>query len=141
VGLAERYNASANWESSFLVVAFTEEAMSFPPGSILKRRLHGLSGLFFYHMGVYVGGDTVIHFGPEKDWAGAIVRKESLAEFAAGRRVLLHAAPRNAAHGEAICAEAERLYTNAGNDFNHRYHFVRNNCEDFCVTTYEVRYA
>ncbi len=35
--------------------------MQFAPGSIVKRRLNGFAGMFFYHMGIYVGGNNFIH--------------------------------------------------------------------------------
>ena len=115
--------------------------MKLQPGSIVKRRLTGFAGLFFYHMGVYVGNDTVVHFGGERKFAQAILLRESLAAFAAGKPVVVHAPPRNPAHARAVCAEAERLYTDTQNCFNHCYDFAFKNCEDFCITTYQVAYA
>jgi hypothetical protein len=52
----------------------------------------------------------------------------------------VHAAPRNAAHAAAFCDAAERLYRDADNRFNDRYHWVCNNCESFCVSYYEAPY-
>src|SRR4051812_42705704 len=89
--------------------------MPFPPGSIVKRRLSGFAGLFFHHMGVYVGNDTVVHFGGETKFANALLLRESLTAFAAGKGVVLHAAPKNPAHGQAVCAEAERQYADSRN--------------------------
>lgn len=112
--------------------------MHIPLGSIVKRRLHGLAGLFFWHMGVYVGAGMVIHFGGEKKPGDDTVRRDTLETFAAGRRVVLHAEPRDTAHSEAVVDAAERLCADARNRFNGRYHFAHNNCEDFCVASYEV---
>ena len=115
--------------------------MNYEPGTILKRPLGGLAGWLYSHMGVYVGDGTVIHFNGEKQKSrGAVLRRDTLDAFAAGRPVKLHAAPRNAHHGRAICEEAERLYQDAQNLFNHRYDWVYNNCESFCVSCFEARY-
>jgi Lecithin retinol acyltransferase len=115
--------------------------MKIEPGTIVKRPLGGLAGWLYCHMGVYVGDDTVIHFNGEKQKSrNALLRKDRLAAFAGGKPITVHAAPRNAAHGEAICAEAERLYQDAQNAFNNQYHTVHNNCESFCVSCFEVRY-
>ena len=53
--------------------------------------------------------------------------------FADGKPVKLHAAPKNAAHAQAICEAALGHYEDERNGFNNRYDFVRNNCESFCV--------
>jgi hypothetical protein len=116
--------------------------MDFEPGSILKRSLGGWYGWLYCHMGVYVGGGMVIHFNGEKQKSrNAVLRKEPLARFAQGKPVRLHAAPRNAAHARAVCAAAEQHLRDAENGFNNRYDFVRNNCENFCVNCFEVRYV
>lgn len=116
--------------------------MKLVPGTIIKRPLGGLWGLFYSHMGIYVGADSVIHLnGETKGNRNAWVRKDTLAAFAAGRRVSIHAAPKNPAHGRAVRQEAERVLRDGANAFNARYDFALNNCEDFCVACYEVQYA
>ena len=117
------------------------QAIDLFAGSIIARPVGGLWGLFYDHMGIYVGDDTVIHFnGETKKSIGAVLRKDSLDGFASGYDVRLHASPRNEAHARAVCAEAERLYRAERNRFNRRYDMVVNNCEDFCTTCYEVAY-
>ncbi len=120
----------------------TSTATEFVPGTILKRSLGGWYGWIYCHMGIYVGDGRVIHFNGEKQKSrNAVLRKDSLAKFADGRPVKVHAVPRNDAHARAVCAEAERLLREEQNDFNNRYHFVSNNCESFCVNCFEVRYV
>jgi hypothetical protein len=115
--------------------------MDFVPGSILKRPLGGWYGWLYCHMGVYVGDGMIVHFNGEKQKTrNAVLRKETLERFADGRPVRLHAAPKNAAHGQAICAAAERYYQDEQNGFNNHYDFIRNNCESFCVNCFEVQY-
>lgn len=114
--------------------------MNFEPGSIIKRPLGGLYGLFYCHMGVYVGDGMVIHFNGEKQKTRhAVLRKDTLERFAEGRTVKLHAAPKNAAHARAVCEEADRHYRDEQNGFNNCYDFVSNNCESFCVRCFEVQ--
>lgn len=115
--------------------------MRFPLGSIIKRRLDSFWGLFYCHMGIYVGDDEVIHFcGMKKKQRGARVRRDSLKEFADGQEVLLHEAPESDSHGRAVCRAAEHLYRHRHNGFDGRYEFAWNNCEDFCVACFEVSY-
>jgi hypothetical protein len=115
--------------------------MNFAPGSIIKRSLGGWSGLLYCHMGVYIGDGMVIHFNGEKQKTrNAVLRKDTLEKFAAGKPVRLHAAPKNAAHAQAICAAALRHYQDEQNGFNNCYDFVHNNCENFCVHCFEVQY-
>jgi hypothetical protein len=116
--------------------------MNFEPGSIIKRSLGGWCGLFYYHMGVYIGDGAVIHFNGEKPKSkSARVCKDTLEQFTAGKPVKLHAAPRNAVHAQAICTAALAHYQNEQNGFNDRYDFFNNNCESFCVSCYEVGYV
>ncbi len=115
--------------------------MTFEPGSIIKRPLGGWYGRLYCHMGVYVGAGMVIHFNGEKQKTrNAVLRRDSLEKFADGKPVKLHAAPKNAAHGQAICVAAEQHYQDEQNGYNNRYDFVRNNCESFCVHCFEVPY-
>jgi hypothetical protein len=121
--------------------------MAFKRGSIVKRPLQGWYTWFswivgvYWHMGVYVGDGMAVHFNGEKSSTNARVCRDTLEAFSAGERVVLHAGPRNRRHGEAVCAEAERLLEQSSNSFNNKYSFSFNNCEDFCVTCYEVDYA
>ncbi|NUM34239.1 MAG: lecithin retinol acyltransferase family protein, partial [Candidatus Brocadiae bacterium] len=39
--------------------------MGFVPGSIIKRPVNGFWGLFYNHMGIYIGNDEVVHFSGE----------------------------------------------------------------------------
>jgi hypothetical protein len=116
--------------------------MNFEPGSIVKRPLSGFWGVFYCHMGVYVGDGMVIHFNGEKQKSrNARLCRDSLEKFAAGKPVMLHATPKNAAHGRATCAEALARFYEEQNGFNDCYDFAHNNCESFCVRCFEVRYA
>lgn len=120
--------------------------MAFKRGSIIRRPLTGWYADYTWivgiswHMGVYVGKGRVIHFDGEKDSTDARVCKVSLEEFANEEEVELHAAPKSRQHATAVCAEAERILRKAKNGYNDEYHFVVNNCEDFCVACYEVSY-
>ncbi len=115
--------------------------MGFVPGSIVKRPVNGFWGLFYNHMGIYIGNDEVVHFsGESKKADDAIIRKDKLQAFAAGHEVRLHASPKNSEHANAICQEAQRLLVNRSNGYNEQYGFVARNCEDFCVHCYEVLY-
>ena len=112
--------------------------MELLPGSILSRSLPGFLGLFYVHMGIYLGNDTVIHYkGERKSRRNALLNKDSLHAFAEDYEVTVHAPPKNPDHAHRVCAEADKLYHMAVNDYNHRYHFMLNNCEDFCVHCYE----
>lgn len=116
-------------------------AEPFPPGSILKRPLPAFWGLFFLHMGIYIGNGQVIHFnGERKKTTDATIRQEPLEVFAGGFPVKLHAAPRNAAHAAAVCAQADHFLRDSGNRWNGRYGMFLNNCEDFTITCFQVRY-
>jgi len=75
--------------------------MSFGPGTILKRRLGGLFGLFYSHMGVYIGNGRVVHFnGETKNSWNAVLRTDTLQEFVNGQAVSVHAVPKSWRHGE-----------------------------------------
>ena len=116
--------------------------MDITPGTIVKRRLHGLYGLLYWHMGVYVGDGTVVHYnGETKKTRGAVLRRDALEAFAAGRSIVVHAAPRNAQHGGAVCDEALRRLDSEADHYEGRYDFALHNCEDFCVDCYQVAYA
>jgi hypothetical protein len=118
--------------------------MSFMPGTILKRPLCGFfSRLFFFHMGVYIDNGLVIHFnGETKKSCNAVLRIDTMQDFANGQPVSLHAGPKSWRHGEAICREARRLHAlGTNNCWNYLYDFAGRNCEDFCIHCYQVAYS
>lgn len=115
--------------------------MTFEPGSIIKRPIEGFWGWLYDHMGIYIGNNQVVHFsGESKKERDVLIHKVCLAEFAAGHKVQLHAAPKNRMHAIAICKKADQIYKNRNNSYNGRYHFTWNNCEDFCIECYEEVY-
>jgi len=112
-----------------------------PPGSILKRRLNNLWGLFYHHMGIAMADGTVIHFnGENKKDRTATLRRDPLETFAAGRTVQVHAAAVDDAHGRAVCAAAQAALRQANAPQSPPYDFKWNNCEDFAVACYETPY-
>jgi Lecithin retinol acyltransferase len=116
--------------------------MSFMPGTILKRPLGGFFGLFYSHMGIYLGNGLVEHFNGEtkKSW-NSVLRIDTVQDFANGQLVSVHAIPKSWRHGEAICQEALRLHAlGAANGWNYLYDFAGRNCEDFCIQCYQVAY-
>ena len=100
------------------------------PGSIIKRKIYGV----VWHMGIYVGDGKVVHYHNPKDdkldQSSTKIRKESLTKFANGKAVFIHAEPRNAKHSKETVKKAETFYRNP-KDYNGKYNFVFNNCEDF----------
>ena len=117
--------------------------MGFVPGSIIKRRMTGVFGILFHHMGIYVNNDMVIHFTGEKKRGKAqniLICKDTLQTFTESCEIKLHTAPKNFYHAKAVCEEANRLLRDKNNRYNHQYSFVFNNCEDFCIACYEVQY-
>jgi|LSQX01.1.fsa_nt_gb hypothetical protein len=100
------------------------------PGSIIKRRIYGV----VWHMGIYVGDGKVIHYHNPKDdkldQSSTKIRKETLKKFANGKAVFIHAEPKSAKHSKEIVKKAETFYRNP-KDYNGKYNFVFNNCEDF----------
>ena len=110
-------------------------------GSIIKRSLSGLQGFIWNHMGIYMGNSQVIHFnGESKTISDATIKLDSLAHFADGKSVYIHAEPVSRRHAVAVCREAEKHLKNIRNGFNNNYDFVFQNCEDFCVQCFEVEY-
>ena len=78
--------------------------MELLPGSILSRSLPGFLGLFYVHMGIYLGNDTVIHYkGERKSRRNALLNKDSLHAFAEDYEVTVHAPPKNRAKTLPIC--------------------------------------
>jgi hypothetical protein len=117
--------------------------MDLMPGTILRRVLGGFAGwLSCFHVAIYLGNGLVIHFnGETKGNRNAVVRIDSLEEFANGRPVSVHGAPKNERHGEATCREARRLHDlGQANGWNYLYNFALHNCEDFCNHCYELAY-
>jgi hypothetical protein len=109
--------------------------VDFVPGSILKRRLNGGLGYLFWHMGVYIGSNRVVHFnGETKKNGDAKIVCEDLAVFAGGFDVFLHATPSD---GSAVCETANRLLLQEENGYDGKYSFLFNNCEDFAVACFD----
>jgi hypothetical protein len=110
-----------------------EDAAFFPVGSILRRPVEGNGGQAFFHEGILMPGGKVIHFnGERKGDMGAILREDSLFDFANGALVHCHLIPKDEAHSMDICSRARDLVDNHQNNFNGNYCFLLNNCQDFC---------
>jgi hypothetical protein len=89
---------------------------------MVKRRLQGLWGLFFWHHGIYIGNGRVVHFtGESKRDKTVKVIDDSLVGFACGKRVEVHKPPYDEKHGRAVCNEAVRILNDANNGFNGRF--------------------
>jgi Lecithin retinol acyltransferase len=134
----------AFWERpSYTSVSREETHMDLMPGTIVKRQLGGFFGLFYSHMGVYVGNGLVVHFnGEKKKSSNAILRMDTVRDFANGKPVSVHVVPKSRRHGEAVCQEALRLHAlGEANEWNWLYDFAGRNCEDFCTQCYEVAYV
>ncbi len=115
--------------------------LDYPPGSILKRRLNNLWGLFYCHMGILMDDGTVIHFNGEgKKDRMAKLRRDTLDVFAAGQRVQVHALAVDPVHGQAVCRAALKALQEAQDSHDPAYDFKWNNCEDFCIACYETPY-
>jgi HRAS-like suppressor 3 len=109
----------------------------YPIGSIIRRRLDGIAGLYGWHWGIYVGNGEVVHFnGFTKKERGAIIRRDSLTKFAAGHGIQLHHRPSDSKRGKAIADFACRLQGLSENGFNGSYAFLSKNCQDFCAYCY-----
>jgi len=116
--------------------------MNIPIGSMIQRRLDGIYFLY-KHVGIYIGGEDVIHFsGTYKKNKAVKIDKTTLKGFAGPKRkkVSIRQKPKNTIHGKAVCDEAKRIYRDPNNKFNNNYNFVFKNCEDFAVHCYEVEY-
>ena len=110
-----------------------EDAKQFPVGSILRRPIGGWSGLVFCHEGILMESGEVIHFnGESKGDTQAVLRQDSLEEFASGQPIHCHQKPRDLTHAGQICGKANELLHDPENAFNGRYGIVVNNCQDFC---------
>ncbi|EDN65951.1 hypothetical protein BGP_2001 [Beggiatoa sp. PS] len=130
----------------------------YPIGSIIQRTLEEKVPYSIYnHVGIYIGvhfneqtkanEHQVIHFS-QKDWSEkkrkAKIIKTSLDEFKRIRgksvKVILREEPEDEEHGRAICEKAEEIYRNLHNKYNNEYSPFFNNCEDFAIHCYEVKY-
>jgi hypothetical protein len=129
----------------------------YPIGSIIQRTLEEKGPSSIYnHVGIYIGVHSnkdqvnehqVIHFS-QKDWSEkkhkAKIIKTSLDEFKRIRgksvKVILREEPDDEDHGRAICEEAEKICRNSHNKYNNEYSAFFNNCEDFAIHCYEVKY-
>ena len=112
-------------------------------GSIIQRPMDGMAGLLFYkHIGIYVGHNQVIHYHGEgkKKKKSARIIKTSLQDFANGKHVKTRTAPKNTAHAEAICKEAEMIFEQRNNEYDRKYNLIFRNCESFAKHCYEVEY-
>jgi len=109
----------------------------YPIGSILRRRLDGIFGLFLWHTGVYVGDGKVAHFnGVVKKQCSATIRIDAIVDFAGGHTVFLHYLPKDNKHGVAIVERAHKLHRRPDNGFDCAYQMITNNCQDFCSFCY-----
>ncbi|MCK9266512.1 lecithin retinol acyltransferase family protein [bacterium] len=105
-------------------------------GSIIKRKIWYT--LFLYHMGIYLGDDTVIDFDKKRRGTKSSVKKISLKEFGRGKKISVHAEPKNSKHAEEILEIANILLKH--DELPGRY-LLFNNCEDFVVKIYGRRYV
>jgi len=112
-------------------------SQSYPAGAIISRRLDGIAGLYGWHWGIYVGNGQVVHFnGLTKKERGAIIRQDSLSDFAADHRIHLYHSPSDSKQGKAIADFACQLQELSDNGFNGSYMFLSKNCQDFCAYCY-----
>jgi hypothetical protein len=115
--------------------------MQFKAGSIIQRPLTDSFGHVYKHIGIFVSEDEVIHFnGTQKGDRDAVVKSESLVDFAAGCDVTVKACPCDDDHAFAVVQEAQRQIT-LENDYDRKYSFVRKNCEDFAVHCYQIEFT
>lgn len=114
---------------------------NFKIGDVLAVKRKG--GLY-YHYGVYVGNDKVVHFSAddgsgknETDPSNADIRETYLKDFAKDDEVSVDTSEPPAFSGEEIAKRAESLIgTQKGN-----YDIVLNNCEHFakfCKTGHKI---
>jgi hypothetical protein len=120
--------------------------MEIKPGNIIKRRISRI----FWHMGIYIGNDKVIHYhnpgrGKKADKGimgkgAATIRQESLEKFAEEGKVFIHAEPVDEAHGKEVIKKAKNFYKNP-RDYNGQYNLVTKNCEHFATTCFGEGYS
>jgi homoaconitase/3-isopropylmalate dehydratase large subunit len=124
--------------------------MNIPIGSVIQRPLDGMKGVLYKHLGIYIGGEKVIHFygEREKDKNARVIKtnlseKSDLAKpgFAADeKQISIKKKPKNANHAKAVCDEAKSICSDPKNKYNGKYHFALKNCEDFVKHCYQVEY-
>ena len=115
--------------------------MQIEAGSIIQRRLEVPLGPLYNHVGIFVSEDQVIHFnGERKGDRDAVIKIESLDDFAAGYEVKVRANPEDDDHAFAIVQEAQRQYTILENNFDRQYSLFWKNCDDFAVHCYEIKF-
>ncbi len=115
----------------------------YAQGTIIQRPLSGRLGTFYNHVGIYIGKNRVIHFNGTRlsDGQAAEIRLDSLENFADGHPVSIRLPPRDRRHGQWIVRYARQLRRQQNNPYNHRYHFIFRNCEDFCRHCYRAALA
>ncbi len=91
------------------------------PGSRLIVRRRG-----YFHHGIYVGNDKVIHYAGWFHSAGGLVEEITVEQFADGRPYSIGRSPANRQRGEQI---VRRARSRLGEQC---YHLLSNNCEHFC---------
>lgn len=111
----------------------------FPIGAILARSLLGEAGLFYYHLGIYIGDNRVIHFnGERKGDKNSTIKNDSMGQFTQRQKVFVYEVPADIEHGLAVRRKAMRYWKNSKNKFNGDYDFMSKNCEDFCRACFNV---
>lgn len=110
--------------------------MEIKPGSIIKRRISKI----FWHMGIYIGDDKVIHFHTPRSKKGADrgllgkgvaeIRMDSLERFANDDKVFIHAEPIDKEHAKDVIKKAKQFHKNP-REYNGKYDFIARNCEHF----------
>ena len=103
-------------------------AITGPYDSTLSVAAHVVtSRLGYTHHGIYVGNGNVVHYrGLSYSWRTGPVEEVSLAEFARGRAIRVHAQVSPSFDRDAVVARARsRLGESA-------YSILSNNCEHFC---------
>lgn len=118
----------------------------YQPGSIIKRRIASI----FWHMGIYIGDNKVIHFHNPKSKKGidkgllgkgaATIRMDSLKSFANDNKVFIHAEPLDKEHGKDVIKKAKRFHKNP-REYNGKYDLMTKNCEHFATTCFGEGYS
>lgn len=107
--------------------------MSYPKGAMLQRAIRIKGVNIAQHLGIYIGGGEVIHFGYP---AENTITKTSLKEFSSGEEVIVKQYPNDDSHRESICKTAKILLKTPRNTYNEKYNIFLNNCEDFTRKCY-----
>jgi len=119
--------------------------MNIPIGSVIQRRLDGIEGVLYKHLGIYIGDEKVIHFYGEgkKDKKARVTETPLIGKsgFAADeKKISIKKKPKNANHAKAVCDEAKLICSDLHNKYNGKYNAISKNCEDFVKHCYEVEY-